>query len=406
MSDRLVVLAVDIDNDLYTKTRITGPVIGRKNMLKAAAKLALADPMDTDANTMFEAVKRYDELKAAGHHVIVATITGAEREGYIADTEVARQIELLLDKSKADACLLVTDGASDTRVLPILKTRIKVNSVDIVRMKQAEKLENTYFTLLEKLKEPHYARIVFGIPALLLMLFAISYAMNFGWELPAALIGAYLIVKGFGLEEGLLHSFRGFGFSVDRLSFVFYLSALLFFVISVVIAAGDYFSAQAITSNPLNLASYALEGFILIFPMSLVLYLAGRLIDLRSSRMRYRAIAQGVYIGYSIVALALIYFAASWFLGQIYFWQLLAFSVAAIAAGYGVSALSGLLKRRAMALSRMKDKHVINEIGAYIGKVENIDKKRGLIFVRTEYGNLLSYSVDRISTVTDRIMIR
>jgi hypothetical protein len=42
------------------------------------------------------------------------------------------------------------------------------------RMKQAEDIENTYFTVLEKLKEPHYARIVFGIPAILLLLFAIA----------------------------------------------------------------------------------------------------------------------------------------------------------------------------------------------------------------------------------------
>ena len=163
MGERILVLAVDIDNDLYRKTKITGPVIGRQENLKAAARLALADPMDTDSNAMFEAVKRHDELKRAGNRVIVVTITGAEKEGYAADSEVSRQLDMVLAKFKADSCVLVTDGASDNRVLPILKTRVKVNSVDIVRMKQSEQLENTYFTILEKLKEPHYARIVFVI---------------------------------------------------------------------------------------------------------------------------------------------------------------------------------------------------------------------------------------------------
>ena len=60
MPERLLVLAVDIDNDLYRKTRITGPVVGRDDNLKAAAALVLADPQDTDGNTMFEAVKKYD----------------------------------------------------------------------------------------------------------------------------------------------------------------------------------------------------------------------------------------------------------------------------------------------------------------------------------------------------------
>ena len=132
---------------------MTGPVTGRADNLMAAGKLALADPQDTDANAMFEAVRKYDELKKEGYSVSIATITGAEKEGYVADAELARQIELMVERFKSDACVLVTDGKSDARVLPLLQTRLKVNSVDMVRMKQAETLENTYFTIFEKLKE-------------------------------------------------------------------------------------------------------------------------------------------------------------------------------------------------------------------------------------------------------------
>ncbi|MEM3875669.1 MAG: DUF373 family protein, partial [Candidatus Micrarchaeaceae archaeon] len=216
MSERILVLCVDIDNDLYRKTGISGPVIGRINNLNSAVKLALADPQDSDANAIFEAIKKYDTMKADGFDVILATISGAEKEGYFADVEISRQIDKILDRFKIDSCILVTDGASDNRVIPLLKTRIKINSVDIVRVKTAEEFENTYFTILEKLKEPHYARIVFGIPAVLLLLFAISYYFNFGWQLPIALIGIYLLIKGFGLEESFVSSFRGLGFSIDR----------------------------------------------------------------------------------------------------------------------------------------------------------------------------------------------
>src|SRR5208283_2458694 len=122
MADRILVLAVDVDNDLYRKTRITGPVVGRNDNLKAAERLALSDPQETDANAMFEAVKKYDQLKKAGNTVMVVTVTGAEKEGYVADTEMSRQLDQVLDKFKADSCVLVTDGASDNRVIPILKT--------------------------------------------------------------------------------------------------------------------------------------------------------------------------------------------------------------------------------------------------------------------------------------------
>lgn len=87
-TERLLVLAVDVDNDLYRKTRIGGPLIGRVQNLNGATQLALADPEDTDANTMFQAVKIYDELKEEGYSINIATITGAESEGYNADREI------------------------------------------------------------------------------------------------------------------------------------------------------------------------------------------------------------------------------------------------------------------------------------------------------------------------------
>ena len=39
-----------------------------------------------------------------------------------------------------------------------------------------------------------------------------------------------------------------------------------------------------------------------MFPVSLMLYLLGRIMDLENRRLRYRAIALGTYVGYSIVS--------------------------------------------------------------------------------------------------------
>ncbi len=406
MAERLLVLAVDIDNDLYRKTKITGPVIGRSDNLKAAAKLALADPQDSDSNTMFEAVRKYDELKSKGYAVNIATVTGAENEGYVADVEMVRQVDIVLDRLKSDACILVTDGSSDARILPLLKNRIKINSVDIVRIKQAPGFESAYFAILEKLKEPHYSRIVFGIPAVLLILFAISYYFHYGWQLPVALIGIYLVVKGFGLEEALVSSFKGLGFSIERLSFVFYIGSIIFFVISLIIGYAAYNTAIAVSSDPLILVSQAIEGFLTLFPVSLLLYLVGRIVDLENKRMRYRAISQGTYVGYGIVAIALLYLSASWIIGQIYFWEFLVLSIAALLAGFGLSLFSAFLRRRAIRHAKIKDKHVINDIGAYIGRITDVDSRRGLIFVKTDYGSVIKYDVDRITGVSDRVIIR
>ncbi len=406
MSERILVLCVDIDNDLYRKTGISGPVIGRINNLNSAVKLALADPQDSDANAIFEAIKKYDTMKADGFDVILATISGAEKEGYFADVEISRQIDKILDRFKIDSCILVTDGASDNRVIPLLKTRIKINSVDIVRVKTAEEFENTYFTILEKLKEPHYARIVFGIPAVLLLLFAISYYFNFGWQLPIALIGIYLLIKGFGLEESFVSSFRGLGFSIDRFSFIFYISTILFTVISLIIGFQNYSIMKATTSNLIVLFSYSIEGFLLLFPIAITLYLIGRIIDLENKHLRYKAINNGIYIGYIIITIAILYLTVTWIIGQIFFWQYLAFDTIAIVIGYGISKLSSFLKQSAINKSKIKGKYVLNELGGYIGKITAFDVKRGKMLIKTDYNTIIKFDIDRIINISDKVLVK
>ncbi len=406
MSERILILSIDIDNDLYRKTGITGPVIGRTENLSAASKLALADPLDPDSNVMFESVKKYDDMKSKGYDTVVAAITGAEKEGYFADIEISRQIDKILDKYKIDSCILVSDGASDNRVIPLLKTRIKINSVDLVRIKTAEEFENTYFTILEKLKEPHYARIIFGIPALLLLLFALSYYFKFGWQLPIALIGIYLLIKGFGLEEGFVSSFRGLGFSIDRFSFIFYMSSIFFTIISIIIAYQNYFNNAKFNSNPITLISYAIEGFLLLFPIAIALYLIGRIIDLENKHLRYKAINNGIYIGYTIITIAILFLTVAWLIGQIFFWQYIVFDAIAIIIGYGISKLSSFLKQTAIKKSKIKGKYVLNDLGGYIGKITAFDSKRGIMLIKTDYNTIIKFDIDRIMSITDRVMVK
>ena len=404
--ERILVLAIDIDNDLYRKTKIAGPLIGRAQNINGAQQLALADPEDPDANTMFYAVKFYDRLKKDGYIVTIATITGSESEGYDADREVASQLSLVLESNKCDACVLISDGASDKRVLPIVQSRIKINSVQVVTLKQAESFENTYFTILEKLKEPHYSRIVFGLPALLLLLFAVSYLIGAGWVLPIAIIGFYLLIKGFGLEEGFLNSFKGFGFSVDRMSFAFYLSSLLFIVAGLFIAYGNYSSTMSVTSNKPLAITNTIEGFLVIVPIALILLLVGRIIDIRSTKHVFRTFKYGIYLGSSLILWVLLYSFTAWISAQIYFGQLLLFIILAIVFGIAISSFASFLRRRVLMSSKLNGKNVVNELGVMIGKITKVDVKRGKVIINTSFGNPVTYGVDRITEISDKVVIR
>ncbi len=404
--ERILVLAVDIDNDLYRKTRISGPLIGRAQNLNGAEQLSLADPEDPDGNTMFYAVKTFDRLKKDGYQVNIATITGSESEGYTADREIASQLDLVLESNKSDVCIFVSDGASDRRVMPIVQSRIKINSVQLVTLKQAESIENTYFTILEKLKEPHYARIVFGLPAVLLLLFAVSYFIGTGWVLPVGLIGLYLLIKGFGLEDAFINSFRGFGFSIDRMSFVFYLSSLLFVAIGIFISFGNYTTAINVVGSQGNAIAQAIEGFLLVLPIIVILFLIGRVIDARSTRHVFRTFKYGVYVGSAITLWILLYSLTAWLVGQIYFSQLVDFTILAIAVGVSIAYIANFLKRRVLESKNLKDKPVVNELGTTLGRIAKVDVRKGRILINTSFGNPITYGIDRITEVSDRVVIK
>ncbi len=404
--ETLLVLAVDIDNDLYRKTGIGGPLVGRVQNLNGASQLALADPEETDANAMFQAVKIFDQLKKEGYNVNVATITGSESEGYNADREVARQLELVLQQFQADSCIFVTDGASDKRVLPVIQSRIKINSVQVITMKQAEKLESTYFVILEKLKEPHYARIVFGIPAVLVLLFTISYALGTGWQLPLGLIGAYLLLKGFGLEDAFIGSFRGFGFSIEKMSFVFYLSSMIFLIASVFIGVENYNSLLSLGGQQFPSLAYGIEGFLLLLPVVSTLYLVGRIIDVRNSKHPFRVFKYGTYTGSSVILWVMLFAFMAWIIGQIYFWEFLSFTIVAIVMGITISTASDYLRSRAIATKKMNGKMVFNELGALIGKIRSVDIRRGIMIINTSFGNPIKYGIDRVVDVSDRVIIK
>ncbi len=300
----------------------------------------------------------------------------------------------------------MSDGASDRRVLPIIESRIKINSVQVVTLKKSEGLENTYFTILEKLKEPHYARIVFGLPAVLLLLFAASYFIGTGWVLPVGLIGLYLLIKGFGFEEGFINSFRGFGFSIDRMSFVFYLSSLLFLVVGIFISVGNYTTSVNVVNGQGSAVAQAIEGFLVVLPIIVILFLIGRIIDARTSRHVFKTFKYGVYVGSAITLWILLYSFTAWLIGQIYFSQLVNFTVIAIAVGVSVSYLAGFLKRRVLASKNLKDKPVVNELGTTLGKIARVDVKKGRILINTNFGNPISYGVDRITEISDRVVIK
>ncbi len=242
--DKLLVLCVDRDNDLGKKTGIKGPVLGREKNLDAAAKLALADPAESDANTIFATVKKFDELKKSLKQVEVATLTGHGKGGFQSDKILNQQLDTVLKKFKPSGFVLVTDGAEDDQIIPILQSRAKIFSKETVVIKQAQQIESAFFTLKEAIKDPYVSRIVFGIPAILLLLFVALGTVSF--QIIAFVLGVYLLMKGFGIEEPLLDFSRSItgSISVQRSSFPFYIGSIFIGAFGVITAYNKFLTMQ------------------------------------------------------------------------------------------------------------------------------------------------------------------
>ncbi|AFK22013.1 DUF373 family protein [Pyrococcus sp. ST04] len=224
---KVLVLAIDRDDDFGVKAGVKGPVIGRDKCLDAAIKLSLADPEDSDANTLYAAIKLYDELKESGEFedVEVALITGHHNVGVKSDMELSRQLEEVLKQFPADGVIPVTDGAEDEQIFPIITSKVPIISTRRVVVKQSPGIETTWYIIVRYMKEllndPEVSKVVLGIPGLIVLLYGIAKLVSIKYP-PSAqivsstvsgivmlIVGGYFFIKGVKIRPLELIS-RGF----------------------------------------------------------------------------------------------------------------------------------------------------------------------------------------------------
>ncbi|MEM3446144.1 MAG: DUF373 family protein [Candidatus Korarchaeum sp.] len=231
LEERILIVCVDRDDDLGVKTGIKGPVIGKEANLEAASKLALADPTEADSNAIFGAIKIYEEAKAIfsdpGTEVEVVTITGHHEKELLADEEINRQMKEVSNLFKPTSIVLVSDGADDELVIPILMRYAPIRSVRRVIVQQSREIEHTYVLLkryFEKLMRSPSSRSLFlGLPGAILILYGIFSLVEFQKYLyigVSILAGLFFLEKGFSLRDRIARGVSYFGKQVGFASLV------------------------------------------------------------------------------------------------------------------------------------------------------------------------------------------
>lgn len=208
--DMLLILCVDLDDDLGRKTGITTPVIGRQAVEGAALALAIEDPTDSDGNVMFQGLQLYE--KTLPDPVEIAVVTGSARGDMAAGRKIGEEIEEVLNRmfsGEKVRTVVVTDGAQDESIMPIIRSRVEISGVHRVVVRQAEGLESAYYTVKQFISDPE-TRGTLLLPLGILLLI---YPMSIIFEnvaggssilgMGATVMGVYVIYKGLGLRDSI-----------------------------------------------------------------------------------------------------------------------------------------------------------------------------------------------------------
>lgn len=280
--DRILIVVVDRDADILSKTGRDGPIVGREENLKTAIALGLADPAETDTNTIFEALRIYDNYRALNKSVEVATLVGDRRVGVVSDEKIAEQLTQVVERFKPTGVVVVTDGAEDEFILPVIQSRVPVISLSRVVMKQSVGLESTYYVILNFLREvvgdPRLSRLVLGLPAIALIIYGI-FGYH-GWRLILGITGFYLLIKGFQLESYFEKAYDEFknSFIAGRISFFTYAVAIILTLLGFIMGRNEALE-QGVFETPLDYLPYFLTGSIDFFTFAAVVAIIGKIMD-------------------------------------------------------------------------------------------------------------------------------
>jgi putative membrane protein len=207
-ANKLLVICVDRDNDVGEKAGIITPVIGRDACIEAAQRLALEDPEDADSNSIFSAIKTYEDLISKGYQVEVVTVAGVKNRGVQADEKILAEIRKVLEKFSANGAVIVSDGEDDESVIPVIQNVLPVVSVQRVVMKVSRSVEYSYAVFGKYLKmiayDSRYSKFFLGVPGILLLIGGIATVFGITGEIFAVLVsilGGAFLIRAFDIDR-------------------------------------------------------------------------------------------------------------------------------------------------------------------------------------------------------------
>jgi len=354
-----LVVCVDRDDDLGRKAGVVGPVVGRADVLDAAVKLGTADPEDSDTNALFAAVALLDELRGAGEECEVCILTGSPKVGVLSDRRIADQFDQVLGRAKVASAYLVSDGAEDEYLFPILASRVRVDGVRRVYIRQSASIESTYYTVVRALKDPKLrAKTVLPL-ALVLLILGIAAAggvLVWGFIGLAILLGIYLIFWTFDIDEAIIESVRSASADIRVGSVAFGFGLFAVALVGVGFLTGYNDIARNLGIAPLARSLLFLQAGLVWWVAGAIVWEVGRAIRRTFSRGRFPrsfAVATTSIIGIGVLSYGIVYLVR--YLDGFTPVAELPLLIGLIATGFGLMIGAGVLQQYFKAAARRAD---------------------------------------------------
>lgn len=278
---RTLVLCVDRDDDLGEKAKVTSPVIGRKNNLKALIALGIEDPEDSDANVIFMGLKLLKKYRDMGREVELATICGDKMVGMQSDANLIRQFYAVLDQVAPDTVVLVSDGAEDEVILPLISQRIQIEHIARVVVKQQQNLESTYYIIMEAFKNPKIGKKIIVPLAVILIVWGILMMIGqtgFAIGGLVILLSSFLMVKALNIENQISRIFDDMQDAMRTRRYLLF-GGVIISLLLIMIGVGYGFLRARNEGEAINFALSFIEGVWPFLLSSAFIYTLGNSLD-------------------------------------------------------------------------------------------------------------------------------
>jgi putative membrane protein len=199
-----LVLCVDRGGDFDCET----PVVGREAVGDLVTAVGVEDPEDSRVNCLLETLRIARDIQAKGDNddAIVAIVSGTG-ESVNVDRDIAHQVDALVAEHDPQSAVVIVDSAEDELAVPIIESRLRVDAVDRVIVRQARDLESTYYLLKQFLSDEELrgtvlvplGTILLAVPIIVSLTRSITAAI----AVVTAVIGAFFLYKGLSIDDRL-----------------------------------------------------------------------------------------------------------------------------------------------------------------------------------------------------------